>query len=325
MAFNLFDVDGYAALAPMAGVADRAMREIAVEFGAAYTVTELISAKGITLGDRKSKELLSVSDEERPVGIQLFGSEPEIMATAVKEAEKRAPQFIDINMGCPAPKVISGGSGSALLKNPELAEKVAKAAVKATSLPVTAKIRTGWDKNSKNATEIAKRLESVGISAITVHGRTRDMMYSPPVDIEAIAEVKRAVKIPVIANGDITSPKDAAEMYENTGCDFIMVGRAAMGAPWIFSMINAYLRDGTVIPEPPFSEKMVIMLRQIDKMRKYKPERVAILEARKYTAWYMKGLHGAAMLRRKCAEINSFDDVVEIAKLSMEVYNKNTL
>ena len=318
MKIGNLNLSGFAALAPMAGVADRAMREMCINFGAASTTTELISAKGIVLGDRKSKALMSVTDAERPVGIQLFGFEPDVMARAVEEALEFGPEFIDINMGCPAPKVANNGSGSAVLKNPKLAGELVRAAKKVSSVPVTAKIRAGYDKDHVNAVEVSKYLEAAGVDAITVHGRTREQMYAPPVNMEIIKDVKSAVSVPIIANGDIVTPQDAAKMYEYTGCDFVMVGRAAMGAPWVFSQINAYLKDGTILPTPPVSERMRIMLKQISLMHEYKSERTATLESRKYAAWYMKSIRSAAELRRKCAEIESFDDVIEISKLAIE-------
>ncbi len=311
-------LSGCAALAPMAGVADRALRELSIGYGAAFCVSELISAKGITLGDRKSKELMECFPAEAPKAIQLFGYEPKVMAEALRIAEKESPAFIDINMGCPAPKVAGNGGGSALMKDPKLAGEIVAECVKAASLPVTVKIRTGWDKENLTAVEVAKRCEDAGAAAITVHGRTREQMYAPPVDLDIIKAVKSSVSVPVIGNGDIDSPQAAAEMYEYTGCDFIMVGRAAMGRPWIFSQINAYLHDGTILPEPPLSERMRIMLKEIDLMMKYKGEHTALLEARKHTGWYMRGLRGAATLRRKCADINSFEDVIEISKLAMQ-------
>ena len=318
MKIGNFEVSGYAALAPMAGVADKAMREICIGYGAAYCISELISAKGVSLGDRKSKELMAISDAERPVGIQLFGSDPEVVAEAAIAAAKQNPEFIDINMGCPAPKVAGNGGGSALMKNPKLAGEIVKACKNAVDLPITVKIRSGWDKNNITATDVAKYCEEAGASAITVHGRTRDQMYAPPVNLDIIKAVKNSVSIPVIANGDIDSLKAAADMYQATSCDFIMVGRAAMGAPWIFSQINAYLKDGTILPDPPLSQRLLIMIKQIELMRKYKGEHIAMLEARKHTAWYMKGLRGAAELRRNCANITSFDDVLQISKLALQ-------
>ena len=321
MTIGNLHLSGFAALAPMAGVADRAMRELSIGYGAAFCVSELISAKGITLGDRKSKELMECSPQEAPKGIQLFGYEPKVMAEALRVAEKENPQFIDINMGCPAPKVAGNGGGSALMRDPKLAGEIVAECVKAANLPVTVKIRAGWDKDNITAVEVAKRCEEGGATAITVHGRTREQMYAPPVNLNIIKEVKNAVSIPVIGNGDVDSPKSAAEMYEKTGCDFIMVGRAAMGRPWIFSQINAYLRDGTVLPEPPLSERMRVMLKEIDLMMKYKGDHTALLEARKHTGWYMRGLRGAAELRRKCAEINSYEDVVRLSQLALESAN----
>ena len=312
------EIEGYAALAPMAGVADRAMRELCIMHGAAFCVSELISAKGISLHDRKSEELLEVSGQERPKGIQLFGYEPEVMTAAAVTAMKNAPEFLDINMGCPAPKVAGNGGGSALMRDPILAAKITAACVKAVPVPVTVKIRSGWDSEHITAVEVAKRCEDAGASAVTVHGRTRAQMYAPPVDLDIIRRVKDAVSVPVIGNGDITSAKDAERMYIETGCDFVMVGRAAMGAPWIFSQINAYLGHERILPDPPLSAKMSMMIKQIELMRRYKGERVAILEARKHTASYMRGLKSAAALRRQCAEISSFDDVLRLAERCMK-------
>ncbi len=312
-------IEGFAALAPMAGVADRAMREICREYGAAYTVSELISSKGVSMNDRKSKSMMAVHDAERPIAVQLFGSDPETMAVAAQKACESNPDFIDINMGCPAPKVAGNGGGSALLKDPVLAGEIVKSVAAAVELPVTVKIRSGWDDDSINAVEVAKRCEDAGAAAITVHGRTRAQMYAPPVNLDVIRDVKRAVNIPVIGNGDICSAKDAAYMYEYTGCDFIMVGRAAMGAPWIFSQINAYLGSETLLPEPPLSKRFSVLLRQVELMMKYKDPRNAILESRKHAAWYLKGIKGAASLRRMCGEINSYDDLILLCKTAMSM------
>ena len=314
--------NGYAALAPMAGVADRAMRELCRSFGAAYCVSELISAKGISMGDRKSASLMACSDAERPVATQLFGSDPEIIAEAVIAALKYNPDFLDINMGCPAPKVAGNGGGSALMKRPELAEAITEAAVKASSVPVTVKIRTGWDAYSINAVDIAKRCENAGAAAITVHGRTRQQMYAPPVDTDTIAAVKRAVKIPVIANGDVCDGPSAQRMYEKTGCDFVMVGRAAMGAPFVFKAINAWFEQGIILPEPTVEEKMQLLIKQVHLMEADKCDKIAYLEARKHAAWYMRGLKGAATLRGMCGQISCFDDVQRICELALEYQQK---
>ena len=319
--FKIGDIEfnGYAALAPMAGVADRAMREICMGYGASFCVGELTSSKGISMGDKKSRVLLSCHNGERPMASQIFGNSPKTMAQAAKVAESFGPDFLDINMGCPAPKVTSSGAGSAILKNPELAGDIVNEVVNAVKIPVTVKIRSGWNHDSITAVEIAKAVNKAGASAITVHGRTRDQMYSPPVDIDIIKAVKNSVDIPVIGNGDIVSARDAADMYEKTGCDLVMVGRGAMGSPWIFSQINAYISNGTVLPCPPLSQRLVIMLRQINLMFEYKDPHNAILESRKHTAWYMKGLNGAASLRKACSAINSIDDIYKIAESAMQL------
>lgn len=319
MKIGNLDIKGYAALAPMAGVADRAMREICVRYGAAYTVGELASSKGITKGSVKSEELLAVYPEERPFASQIFGNEPETMAEAAKAALNYNPDFIDINMGCPAPKVaLSSKGGSALMKDEKLAGEIVKAVVNAVNVPVTVKMRTGWDDQNKNAVSLAKICEENGASAITVHGRTRSQMYAPPVDIETIAAVKQAVSISVIANGDIVSAKDAAKMYEQTNCDFVMVGRGAQGSPWIFSQINSFLKHAVILPEPPIAERMKVMLEHIKLMEKYKGEQLCYRIARHQTAFYMKGLIGAADLRRKCGTISNFNDCLELCKLVLE-------
>lgn len=321
MKIGNLEVSGYAALAPMAGVADRAMRELCISYGASFCISELVSSKGVSMGDRKSKELMSVYEKERPMAVQLFGCEPDIMASAAKIAASQNPDFLDINMGCPAPKVAGNGGGSALMKDPVLAGDIVKAVVSATELPVTVKIRTGWDENNITALEVAKRCEDAGAAAVTVHGRTRTQMYAPPVNLDIIKSVKEALTIPVIANGDIDTPEKAKAVYEYTGCDFLMVGRAAMGAPWIFSQINAYLKDGTILPEPSLEEKLNTLLLQVKMMAEYKNERTAILESRKHASWYLKGMRGAAAFRRMCGEIDSFTDLEKLCNSVKEMQN----
>jgi len=323
MSLDFLQGNGKVALAPMAGVADRAFRELCVNYGACYSVTEMVSAKGLSLNDKKSKELLTITDPERPCGAQIFGNDPKIMAIAAEKALEFKPQFIDINMGCPAPKVAASGGGALLMKSPELAEQIVKEVVKASAVPVTVKMRSGWDDNTINAVELAKRCEQAGASALTVHGRTKVQMYSPPVNIDIIRDVKRAVKVPVIGNGDITDGRSAAKMLEETGCDLVMVGRGALGRPWVFQQINAWLTHERIIPEPPVIERMLIMLKHIEKLCEYKGERVGIREARKHAAWYTKGLRGAAEYRAKMSSIESMDDLKYIAGEFIELSKKN--
>lgn len=325
MNFDFLNTNGKVALAPMAGVTDRAFRELCVNYGACYSVTEMVSSKGLTLNDKKSKELLAITEPERPCGAQIFGNDPLTMAKAAVKTLEFEPQFIDINMGCPAPKVAASGGGALLMKNPELAERIVKEVVNAVNIPVTVKMRSGWDDNTINAVELAKRCEDAGAKAITVHGRTKIQMYSPPVNIDIIREVKQAVKIPVIGNGDIIDGKSAAKMLEETGCDLVMVGRGALGRPWVFKQINAYLEHERILPEPPVIERMLIMLKHIEKLCLYKGERVGIREARKHAAWYTKGLRGAAEYRAKMSSIESFDDLKNIAGEFIELSQQNSI
>lgn len=312
MKIGNFETDGYAALAPMAGVADRSFRRLCREFGAAYTVSELISSKAVSLNDKKSLGMMNITDSERPVGLQLFGSDPDTMAAAAVSGMQFKPDFIDINMGCPAPKVAGNGGGSALMKDPQLAESIVKAVVGAVSIPVTVKMRSGWDESSVNAVELAKRCEQAGAKLITVHGRTKTQMYFPPVNMDIIKEVKRAVSIPVVGNGDIFTAKDAANMYEYTGCDFVMVGRGAMGAPWIFRQINAWMFEGVTVPDPPLSERMRVLMKQAAMTVEDKGEKNAMREMRKHAAWYMKGVRGAAAYRNECGQLTTLEQLYEL-------------
>ncbi len=312
------EITGKAALAPMAGVADRAFRRICVEYGAAYVVGEMVSSKGLNFGDRKSAELLELGEEERPAAVQLFGDDPEQMARAARLAMAVRPDAIDINMGCPAPKIAGNHCGSALMREPELCRRIVRAVAEAVEVPVTAKIRKGYGRDEVNAVEVAQACAAGGAAAITVHGRTREQMYAPPVDWEIIRRVKEAVDIPVIGNGDVTSAAQAAALYEQTGCDLVMVGRGALGAPWLFAQINAYLQEGRVLPDPPVAKRMAVLLRQISLAVEYKGERVAMREARKHAAWYMRGLRGAAGLRARAGTLETFDDLRRLCEAVMQ-------
>lgn len=313
MNFGNLEIKGWAGLAPMAGVADRAFRELCMEYGAAYVVSEMISSKGVTMGDKKSKELMTLSDNERPAGVQIFGSDADIMAKAVDTVLLTKPDFIDINMGCPAPKIAGNGGGASLMKDPSLAQSIVKSVVCATTLPVTVKMRSGWDSDNINALDLALRAESEGAAALTVHGRTRQQMYAPPVNTDIIAEVKKHLSIPVIGNGDITDGQTAAIMLEKTNCDFLLVGRGALGRPWVFSQINAYLNEGRILPEPPVSERMRVMVKHIKRICEYKGEVHGMKEARKHAAWYMKGLRGGAKFRKTAGELESIEQLEELA------------
>lgn len=307
-------------LAPMAGIADRAFRELCINYGAGYTVSEMVSSKGLTMGDKKSGELLTLGEIENPAGVQIFGDDPEIMAKAAKMCIKYHPNIIDINMGCPAPKIAMNGGGASLMKNPLLAGEIIKAVSKAVDIPVTVKIRKGWDDENITAVELAKIAEKNGAAAITVHGRTRMQMYSGKVDYDIIAKVKKAVDIPVIANGDIVDEQSAAIMFEKTNCDAIMIGRGALGNPWIFRRINAYLNECRVLPDVSINEKMVVMLKHIQKIIEYKGEYTAMREARHHAAYYTKGIRGGAALRK---EISTFEHFEQLEKLAYKIAKEN--
>jgi len=300
----------------MAGVADRALRELCMEQGANFCCGEMVSAMGVFCGDRKSARLMEIHEAERPCGLQLFGKEPHTFPVAVEAALRHSPAFIDLNMGCPAHKVAGHGGGAALMKSPELARRIVEETVKtvAGEVPVSVKIRAGWDENTRNAVEIAKICEQAGAARLTVHGRLRAQMYAPPVDLDIIREVKQAVDIPVIGNGDVTDGPSARAMLETTGCDGVMVGRGAMGRPWVFQLICAYLKDGTVLPEPSIEEKLDTMLRHVRLLCAYKGERIGMMEARKHAAWYLKGLRGGAALRRAVVGIESIEQLEGIAE-----------
>ena len=310
----------HAVLAPMAGVSDRAYRELCVRFGAAYCVSEMVSSKALSFNSKKSEELMEISDLERPCGIQIFGDDPKCMADAAKHALENKPDIIDINMGCPAPKISSNGSGSALMKNPRLCGEIVKSVTAVTDIPVTVKIRKGWDDDSVNAVEVAKICESAGAAAITVHGRTRQQYYKPPVDYDIIKAVRESVSVPVIANGDIDSAERAKEVMDITGCDLVMIGRATLGNPWIFSQINAYLENPNVkIHTPDLEERLGVMIEHIGKMVEYKGEHMAMLQARKLVVGYFKGMKGAAALRNEAGKIKTLDDLYELRQKALSL------
>lgn len=291
-------------LAPMAGITDIAFRMICKEFGCGMTYTEMISAKGLYYENKKTEELMTILPEELPVGVQIFGSDPVIMAMMAEKVSESPAAVIDINMGCPAPKIVRNGEGSALLKNPKLAGQIVRNVKKASSKPVTVKIRKGWDEHSVNAIEIAQIIEGEGADAITVHGRTREQYYSGKADWDIIKRVKEKVRIPVIGNGDIFTPEAASEMLLQTGCDGIMVARGSQGNPWLFKNIKDYLATGRYCGKVSARDKIEMALKHLNLIIKYKGEKIGAKEMRKHIPWYLKGLRGSAEIKRK---INSLE------------------
>lgn len=314
-------LEGRAILAPMAGVTDAAFRKLCRDFGAAYTVTEMISARAMEYNDKKTASIADLSQDNRPVFLQLFGDDPFTLGLAAGKVQVFSPDGIDINMGCPVPKVAGNGAGSALMKQPEKCAAIVRAVKKNTDLPVTVKIRTGWDVEHINCVEVAQRCEEAGADAVCVHGRTRTQMYEGKADWEMIRKVKEALSIPVIGNGDVVDAQSACKMLDETGCDMIMVGRGALGNPWIFRQINAYLTDSCrILPGPGLAERLLVMKRHMDALCQLKGENRGMREARKHVGWYLHGMKGAAEFRRKAGELSTLED---LDRLIAQVYEKN--
>lgn len=303
------------ALAPMAGVTDLPYRLLCKEQGAGMMCTEMVSAKGLYYGNRKSEPLMATDPKEIPVAIQIFGSDPEIMGQMAAKVNDGRFQMIDINMGCPVPKIVNNGDGSALMKNPELAGKVIKTVVDAVDIPVTVKIRKGFNDELINAPEMAQVAQENGAAAIAVHGRTREQYYSGEADWDIIRQVKEAVHIPVIGNGDVTSAEKAAEMRKITGCDGVMIGRGVQGNPWIFRELAEYDRTGTIPPRPTQEEIRNMMLRHARMQLEFKGEYLGIREMRKHVAWYVKGMKGAAKFRAQINQVESYEELEELLKM----------
>lgn len=296
-------------LGPMAGVTDLPFRLLCREQGAGLLCMEMVSAKAILYNNRNTEQLLTIHPDEKPVSLQLFGSDPKIMSEMAKRIEERPFAILDINMGCPVPKVVKNGEGSALMKEPKLVYEIVSAIVKAIEKPVTVKIRKGFDDDHVNAVEIAKIIEEAGASAIAVHGRTREQYYSGKADWDIIRQVKEAVSIPVIGNGDVTSPQKAAALQEQTGCDGVMIARGAEGNPWIFSEMIEYEKTGVVPPRPDKDEVRKMMLRHARLQLDYKGEYQGIREMRKHVSWYTKGIPGAARLRERINAVESYEEL----------------
>lgn len=311
MKFRDFEVENEVFLAPMAGVTDLPFRLICKELGCGLLYTEMINAKALCYDDKNTKKMLNILDEEHPVAVQIFGSEPEFMGKAAQILNDYPNEILDINMGCPAPKVVKNGDGSALMRNPKLAGQVLDQVVKNSKKPVTLKIRKGWDDNSINALEIAKIAEDCGICAITIHGRTREQYYSGQADWDIIGEVKSQISIPVIGNGDVTSVEDAIRIKDHTSCDAIMIGRGAQGNPWIFKRIDHYMKTGQLLDQPNKDEKIDVAIKHMGLAIKEHGEYVAVREMRKHIGWYLKGMKNSARFRDQINHMETAKEVIE--------------
>ena len=311
-------LDNEVFLSPMAGVTDLPFRTICKEKGCGMLYTEMINAKALCYDDENTKKILRMDKDEHPVAVQIFGSDPEFMGKAAIIMNQYPNEILDINMGCPAPKVIKNGDGSALMRNPKLAAEVLTAVVKNSEKPVTLKIRKGWDDDSVNAVEIAKIAEECGISALAIHGRTREQFYSGKADWDIIAEIKQAINIPVIGNGDVFEVEDAVNMLEKTKCDAIMIGRGAQGNPWIFNRINHYMKTGKILPEPTLEEKITTAIRHMNLAVAEHGDYVAVREMRKHIGWYLKGLKNSAKYRDQINKITDYKEVIAMLEEYMQ-------
>lgn len=305
-------------LSPMAGVTDLPFRLICKEKGCGMLYTEMINAKALCYDDENTKKMLKIEDEEHPIAVQIFGSEPEFMGKAAAIMNEYPNEILDINMGCPAPKVIKNGDGSALMRNPKLASEVLSSVVKNSKKPVTLKIRKGWDDDSVNAVEIAQIAEQCGISALAIHGRTREQFYSGKADWDIIEQIKQTINIPVIGNGDVFEVEDAVNMLEKTKCDAIMIGRGAQGNPWIFKRINHYMETGEILPEPTLEERITTAIKHMNLAVAEHGEYVAVREMRKHIGWYLKGLKNSAKYRDQINKITDYKEVIAMLEEYME-------
>ena len=321
MKIGKVQLDNEVFLSPMAGVTDLPFRTICKEKGCGMLYTEMINAKALCYDDENTKKMLNLEDDGHPVAVQIFGSDPEYMGKAASIMNQYTNDILDINMGCPAPKVIKNGDGSALMRNPKLAAEVLTAVVKNSEKPVTLKIRKGWDDNSVNALEIAKIAEECGISALAIHGRTREQFYSGKADWDIIAEIKQSINIPVIGNGDVFDVQDAVNMLEKTKCDAIMIGRGSQGNPWIFNRINHYMKTGEVLPEPTLEEKITTAIKHMNLAVAEHGDYVAVREMRKHIGWYLKGLKNSAKYRDQINKITDYKEVIAI----LEEYVQHSL